>query len=270
MVHSRNVSNKSLVIVDELGRATSTHDGLSIAAAMSEALIQSNATVFFATHFIELARGFAHNIGVVNRHLQAETQNSADACVMKMLYRVADGAETETSYGIALAKTLGFPAPFIARAEKVAAELRANAQANKNDREQIQEAKRRKLVANLARQLQLAQQSQAEDEELWQYLKQIHDDFWAAMLSSTENADGRSGEEKDLVISRENSADVGQNDYAVRPRVSEVVNEDGLAEYSDADDVGEADEVIMVDADDRVEDSNYYEEDEAEEDVYIS
>ncbi|EFW99922.1 DNA mismatch repair protein [Grosmannia clavigera kw1407] len=50
----RNVNNKSLVLVDELGRATSTRDGLAIAAAISEALLQSGATVYFATHFSEL------------------------------------------------------------------------------------------------------------------------------------------------------------------------------------------------------------------------
>ncbi|CAK7219798.1 MutS protein msh4 [Sporothrix curviconia] len=183
----RNVNNKSLVIVDELGRATSTRDGLAIAAAMSEALLQSNATVFFATHFAELAKGFANNIGVVNRHLQTITEyadGQAGVPVMKMMYRVTEGAETEVSYGIALAKAIGFPATFIAHAEKVAAELRARAQESKRDMKEMEEAKRRKLVANLVRQLRLANESSAGDEELWQYLKQIHDDFWAKMLSS--------------------------------------------------------------------------------------
>ena len=183
------------MIVDELGRATSTRDGLAIAAAMSEALLQSQATVFFATHFIELTRGMANCIGVVNRHLQTEASRSsaaalhADVPVMKMLYRVTDGAETETSYGISLAKAIGFPPSFIARAETVAAEIRARALANKGDKRQREEAKRRKLVANLDRQLQLAHQSSAGDDELWQYLKQIHDEFWAKMIGSSETDD---------------------------------------------------------------------------------
>lgn len=53
MVNS-NVNDKSLVIIDELGRGTSSRDGLAIAIAMAEALIQSRALVWFATHFTEL------------------------------------------------------------------------------------------------------------------------------------------------------------------------------------------------------------------------
>lgn len=43
-----------MVIIDELGRSTSVQDGLAIAIAMAEALVQSRATVLFATHFTEL------------------------------------------------------------------------------------------------------------------------------------------------------------------------------------------------------------------------
>jgi DNA mismatch repair protein MSH4 len=44
------------VIIDELGRGTSSRDGLAISLAISEALIQSNAVVWFATHFEELGK----------------------------------------------------------------------------------------------------------------------------------------------------------------------------------------------------------------------
>jgi DNA mismatch repair protein MSH4 len=50
----RNINAKSLTIIDELGRGTSTRDGLAIALAISEALIQSTSLVWFATHFNEL------------------------------------------------------------------------------------------------------------------------------------------------------------------------------------------------------------------------
>jgi DNA mismatch repair protein MSH4 len=206
-VTPRNVNNKSLVIVDELGRATGTRDGLAIATAMSEGLLQSNAIVYFATHFAELAKGFANNIGVVNRHLKTVTEfseSAIDVPIMKMMYRVAEGQETEVSYGIALAKAVGFPATFIAHAEKVAAELRAQSQVSKRDRQELEEAKRRKLVANLVRQLQLAHESDAGDEELAEYLKQIHDDFWAKMLGSSDDNDG--------VIEDDSDEDVGEMD----------------------------------------------------------
>lgn len=54
LTFDRNIDNRSLVIVDELGRSTSVRDGLAIAIAMAEAMVQSRATVMFATHFTEL------------------------------------------------------------------------------------------------------------------------------------------------------------------------------------------------------------------------
>lgn len=199
------MNSKSLVIVDELGRATSTRDGLAIATAISEALLQSGATVYFATHFSELgkkvdirrseskadnsiAKGMASRIGVTNRHLKTEKQplssGMANIPTTKMLYRVHDGPETEESYGISLARAIGFPASFLAKAESVAEELRSKARANRTDEHELEEARRRKLVTGLVRQLKLAQVSQADDTELWRYLKEIKDEFWSSMLTT--------------------------------------------------------------------------------------
>lgn len=271
--------------MDELGRATGTRDGLAIATAMSEALLQSNATVYFATHFAELAKGLANNIGVVNRHLKTVTEYSesaADVPVMKMMYRVTEGPETEVSYGIALAKAIGFPDSFIAHAEKVAAEIRAQAQASKRDRQEIEEAKRRKLVANLVRQLQLAHESDADDEELSQYLKQIHDDFWAKMLSSSEDkgevyeddgdedrdSDGAGGEEGDEV---EEAVDNSYHEEFVSPAVEgkyavkspgdldlfgDDIDDDVDDGYGDLYKPGSAANAIMIDDDDDMDDAD--------------
>ncbi|UPK91984.1 hypothetical protein LCI18_002919 [Fusarium solani-melongenae] len=72
----RNIDDKSLAVIDELGRATSNRDGLAIAIAMSEALIQSKASVWFATHFGDLTRVFAQRPGVLNLHLAATTSTT--------------------------------------------------------------------------------------------------------------------------------------------------------------------------------------------------
>ncbi|CAK7274177.1 MutS protein msh4 [Sporothrix epigloea] len=264
----RNVNNKSLVIVDELGRATSTRDGLAIAAAVSEALLQSKATVFFVTHFADLAKGFANSIGVVNRHLQTITEyadGQLEMPLMKMMYRVTEGAETEVSYGITLARAIGFPASFIAHAEEVAAELRAQAQETKREKRDIEEARRRKLVTNLIRQLQLAHESSAGDAELWQYLKQIHDDFWAQMLNSSdagggkenvddaesgdEEAEGIETEERMTVSSREMSA-VSEERYAVK----KLDDADFFDEFLDQEDADSYDSEMASD----IIDENFY------------
>ena len=52
----RNINKNSLAIIDELGRGTSSRDGLAIALSIAEALVESKALVFFATHFRELGR----------------------------------------------------------------------------------------------------------------------------------------------------------------------------------------------------------------------
>lgn len=110
-----NVTDRSLVILDEVGRGTSTYDGLSIAWAISEFLIeQSNAKVMFATHYLELTELEAMYPGVVNYHL-AVAEEGHDVI---FLYRVKRG-KTQQSYGIQVAKFAGLPKNVIKRAEQV-------------------------------------------------------------------------------------------------------------------------------------------------------
>lgn len=52
----RNIDRKSLAIIDELGRGTSSRDGLTIALSISEALVETKALVWFATHFTDLGK----------------------------------------------------------------------------------------------------------------------------------------------------------------------------------------------------------------------
>lgn len=52
----RNIDKNSLAIIDELGRGTSTRDGLAIALSIAEALVESKAMIWFATHFRDLGR----------------------------------------------------------------------------------------------------------------------------------------------------------------------------------------------------------------------
>jgi DNA mismatch repair protein MSH4 len=54
MVLFSNIDERSLAIVDELGRGTSTRDGLAIALSIAEALVESRALIWFVTHFREL------------------------------------------------------------------------------------------------------------------------------------------------------------------------------------------------------------------------
>ncbi|KAB8233452.1 P-loop containing nucleoside triphosphate hydrolase protein [Aspergillus alliaceus] len=84
-------ANKHGVIVDELGRGTSTTDGLAIAIAIAEALIKSHSPLWFVTHFPDLAVILAERSGVVSLHLAAEV--SPDTSKMTMQYKIAEGPE---------------------------------------------------------------------------------------------------------------------------------------------------------------------------------
>lgn len=96
----RNATDRSLIIIDELGRATSTNDGLGISFAVAEALLKSKAFVFFATHFVQLAELLDGYPDVVNLHLSVALENKRGGKAgYKFLYTVKDGSTTEEHYG---------------------------------------------------------------------------------------------------------------------------------------------------------------------------
>lgn len=147
----RNVDDKSLVLIDELGRGTGTKDGLAIALAISEALLQKNAYVWFATHFIDLAKAFEELPGVLTLHLRSSFSNS-DAGMPKltMMYKIEAGVlDVEENYGIHLARAMGLPSTMTAKAEEVAQASRLKRRQDETQTAAYGAAQRRKLVMRL-------------------------------------------------------------------------------------------------------------------------
>jgi len=113
-----HATERSLVILDEIGRGTSTLDGLSLAWAITEHLAAVGARTLFATHYHELtalADRFA-NVG----NLSVTVREWNDEIVF--LHRIRPGA-TDRSYGIHVAKLAGLPAPVVARANELLEQL---------------------------------------------------------------------------------------------------------------------------------------------------
>lgn len=189
----RNIDDKSLAIIDELGRGTSTRDGLAIAIAMAEALVQSKALVFFATHFSELAHVLEDRPGVINLHLATETTLAEDDIPkMTMLFKIGSGPVREEKYGIKLARAVGFPSRFLNFAETVTDALRQASEAKKQSSESRKLVKRRKLVLNLRETLQQAHDSDMDDETLRRYLQRLQSGF----ISRMEDLEGGGGNAK--------------------------------------------------------------------------
>jgi len=115
-----NVTPRSLVLLDEVGRGTSTFDGLAIAWAVVERLHDAapGAKVLFATHFHELTRLAGRFPAVRNFHVAVREWNDE----IIFLHKVQPGG-TDRSYGIQVARLAGLPAPMIARAKALLAEL---------------------------------------------------------------------------------------------------------------------------------------------------
>ncbi|KUI66798.1 hypothetical protein VM1G_02290 [Cytospora mali] len=178
----RNINDKSLAIIDELGRGTSTRDGLAIAIAIAEALIQSNALVLFATHFTELAHVLQDRPGVLNLHLSTETSVSKDHIPkVTMLYKIENGPVQDENYGIKLARAVGFPPRFLDVAENVTNFLRQQAEMKQQSPESRKLAWRRNLVLNLQEALHQAYHSNLDEEGLRGHLRRLQSEFITGM-----------------------------------------------------------------------------------------
>jgi len=103
---------RSLVVLDEIGRGTSTLDGLSLAWAIAETLARTGCRTLFATHYHELT-GLADRMPEV-RNLQVAVREWNDEIVF--LHHIVPG-RTDRSYGIHVAKLAGLPRETVARAE---------------------------------------------------------------------------------------------------------------------------------------------------------
>ncbi|KAE8152405.1 muts domain V-domain-containing protein [Aspergillus avenaceus] len=212
----RNIEPRSMVIVDELGRGTSTTDGLAIAIAISEALIESHSLVWFVTHFHDLAVILAERSGVVSLHLAAEI--SPDASKMTMLYKITEGPDTTRFYGLALARLVELPPKILETAQQVSEKLNELAQRRHSKSTALAVSRKRTLILSLKEQLLQARNGSMEGEALRRWLKRLQDEFALRMAAIDDDMfalGGREHEEKTLSSSyqtSESSSESVQND----------------------------------------------------------
>jgi DNA mismatch repair protein MutS len=113
-----NMTGRSLVIIDEIGRGTSTYDGLSIAWAVVECLAHSTTRTLFATHYHELTKLAEFSKKIRNYKMSVKEWNDEIIFMREVVPGAAD-----KSYGIHVARLAGLPCGVISRAREVLREL---------------------------------------------------------------------------------------------------------------------------------------------------
>ena len=140
----KNATRKSLIIYDEVGRGTSTFDGMSIARAIVEytAGRRIGAKTLFATHYHELTSMEKEFDGIVNYNIAAKKRGDS----ITFLRKIVRGS-TDDSYGIEVAKLAGLPSEVIKRAKEILATVEESAKSIKlTDREEKKVEKDESLI----------------------------------------------------------------------------------------------------------------------------
>ncbi len=123
----RNLSDRSLIILDEIGRGTGTYDGIAIARSTAQYLLKHPCKVLFATHYSELTELENNREGVVN--YTVSIREDRDSIIF--LYKIIKG-KAQKSYGIHVAELAGLPPEMIAEARTILRELETGKRTKKN------------------------------------------------------------------------------------------------------------------------------------------
>jgi DNA mismatch repair protein MutS len=125
-----NATAQSLVLMDEIGRGTSTYDGLALARACAEHLAaRVGAWTLFATHYFELTALAGEIAGIANVHLDAAEYSAVGGAEQLVFLHQVRPGPANRSYGLQVAALAGVPAAVTARARAVLAELERGARA---------------------------------------------------------------------------------------------------------------------------------------------
>ncbi|MCP4911848.1 MAG: DNA mismatch repair protein MutS [Oligoflexia bacterium] len=158
----RHATEKSLIILDEVGRGTSTYDGVSIAWSLVEHLCEkTKATTLFATHYHELIELAQDLPGAKNLTVETTNQNGE----VQFLYRLIETGASQ-SFGIHVAKLAGLPNEILNRSQEILTRLESHHQATDNS----------KIIKNRSEQLTFFPE-EVMVEETPVYLKELEKDL---------------------------------------------------------------------------------------------
>ncbi|XP_055883889.1 mutS protein homolog 4-like [Biomphalaria glabrata] len=182
----QNITDNSLVIIDELGRGTSAEEGIGICWAISENLLKTKAFIFFVTHFKQLTDLKRNYPNVVNNFFEVQRTFNASANHEKVSYShiLSKGITPETHYGLMLAEMSAIPSSITEDAKQIVQKLEKLKQWKETHNPILM---KEHAVFNLAtRLIQVAKNSRMDDYSLKVYLRSLQKAYLAEMQKINE------------------------------------------------------------------------------------
>ena len=167
----QEATDRSLILFDEIGRGTSTYDGMALAQAMIEYIAACvHAKTLFSTHYHELT-SLVDSIGVVqNVHVVVQEKDDS----VTFLYKIKKGA-ADRSYGINVARLVGLPEAVLERARGLQKELESKKRVVQQSYQLIEMTKTDPKAEQIINTLKQASPDDMSPREAWQMLADLHE-----------------------------------------------------------------------------------------------
>ncbi|XP_028251785.1 mutS protein homolog 4 [Parambassis ranga] len=182
IIHSAN--DRSLIIIDELGRGTSAEEGIGICHSVCEFLLSLKAFTLFATHYLELCQLESLYPNVENLHMEVQHTRCGDSGTETVVYTylLNRGRSEERHYGLRAAEMTALPASIIQEAKRIASKVSYQLSTKHHCDPETQ---RKRAEYHLAtRLLQTARNSRLNPDSLRVYLKGLKKQYEAELLAA--------------------------------------------------------------------------------------
>ncbi|XP_030806531.1 mutS protein homolog 4 isoform X5 [Camarhynchus parvulus] len=183
----QNANDKSLIIIDELGRGTSAEEGIGICYAACEYLLNLKAFTLFATHFLELCHIDALYPNVENYHFEVQHVRSSAGNKEKIAYTytLSKGYTEEKNYGLKAAEVSSLPSSIILDAKEITSHIAK--QISHRQKSTPKMMKQRAAYQLAMRLVQTARNSRLDPDSLRVYLKALKKKYEASCPTPREN-----------------------------------------------------------------------------------
>ncbi|XP_055441414.1 mutS protein homolog 4 isoform X2 [Bubalus kerabau] len=184
-----NANDKSLILIDELGRGTNTEEGIGICYAVCEHLLSLKAFTLFATHFLELCQIDVLYPNVENVHFEVQhvKNTSRNKEAILYTYKLSKGLTEEKNYGLKAAEVSSLPPSIVLDAKDITTQITRQILQNQRS---TPEMERQRAVYHLATRLvQTARNSQLDPDSLRTYLSNLKKKYEVDFLRTEQDSE---------------------------------------------------------------------------------